>query len=568
MRLSIKVLFISTVLFVASCTQESTLSKNEPTFKTTIIHINDHHSHIDADEMTLSIDGKEIKAKIGGFANVVSQIKSLQKQSINPITLHAGDALQGTMYYTLFKGKVDAKVMNQITWDAFTLGNHEFDDGDQELSNFLNALKAPVVSSNVIASPRSPLYRKWQPYRIIKREGERIAIIGLEVAYKTKHSSRPSQYIAFKSEVESITKYVQEIEAMGINKIILLSHFGFENDQALAKQISGVDVIIDGDSHTLLGDFNMIGLKSKGKYPTIVKSLHPPVCIAQAWQYSYVVGKLHVAFDKNGVISECQGTPILLLNQNENPQLKKIAKKYPQIAMVTPDSTTQTIINRYKKELESKKQQIIATSKAYIGHNRIPNDKYNGISTLALGSTIAPLIAKSYYLKSSQANCSIQNAGGVRTGLKKGQISIDDIYKLLPYSNTLIELTMSGKQIKAILEDALSAVFENKSTGAFPYGYAIRYDIDSTQPKGNRVSSIEILNKTTQKFMPLEMTKEYVVVANSYIAEGRDGYETFKSVSKRVDTYFDYAMSFSDMIKKDKFIEPVAKEYHPIKSYR
>ncbi|MBN2826065.1 MAG: NAD nucleotidase [Campylobacterales bacterium] len=564
MHFFISILSIILLVFTG-CTQEPKAQK--PLFKTTFIHINDHHSHIDSDTLTLNVEGQEIKAQIGGFANAVTKIKALQQSSINPITLHAGDALQGTMYYTLFKGKVDAMVMNQIKWDGFTLGNHEFDDGDKVLNEFLQALNAPVISSNVVANPPSPLYKKWKPYRIIKRSGERIAIIGLDVAFKTKYSSNPSKDIHFSDEVTTVQKYVQEIEAMGINKIILLSHFGYENDQKLATQVKGIDVIIDGDSHTLLGDFAMAGLKSQGKYPTIIDTKQP-TCIAQAWQYGYVVGQLQVSFDSNGVVQECQGKPTLILNPTTNSQLKALAKQYPQLEIIQPDTKTTNLIHKYKQKLESKKRQIIATSKAYIGHNRIPKDKADGFSTLPFGSDIAPLIAKAFYLKSHHAACAIQNAGGVRTGLKKGQISIDDVYKLLPFSNTLIEIPMNGSQIQAVLEDALNAVYNNHSSGAFPYGYGIRYDIDSTQPKGKRVSNIEIMDRKTQKFLPLNPKQNYLVVTNSYIANGKDGYSTFKSIPNKIDTYYDYAMSFAQMIKKDKVVTPIARKYHPIKSFR
>lgn len=556
--------FTIMILFLLGCVPESS---KRASFRATIIHINDHHSHIDSDKMTLRVDGKEIETQIGGFAKVVSKIKSIQQNSINPITLHAGDALQGSMYYTLFKSKIDAKVINQIRWDAFTLGNHEFDDGDKELSKFLSAINAPIVSANVIANRYSPLYQKWKPYRIIKRENQKIAIIGLESSFKTKYSSNPSSHITFLDELATLKKYVKEIEAQGVNKIILLSHFGFENDQKLAKAITGIDVIIDGDSHTLMGEFNIVGLKSVDSYPKIVKSKdNHPICIAQAWQYSYIVGKLNVAFDSDGIITSCQGTPTLLL-ETTNPKLIALAKQYPQLEVVKPDKQTNKIIQKYKKELDTKKSQIVAISKTYIGHNRIPLDRVDGVSSLKYGSDIAPLIAKSFYLKSTRANCAIQNAGGVRSGVKKANISIDDIYKLLPFSNTLIELTMSGKEIKNLLEDAISAVFDNHSTGAFPYGYAIRYDIDTHQSKGNRVKNIEIMNAKTQKFMPLDNQKKYVVVTNSYIAEGKDGYTTFKSIKSRVDTYYDYAMSFSDMLKKDKYVTPLKRYYHPIKSF-
>jgi len=97
---------IGLAVFIAIFSGCSTkdISHSRP-FKTTIIHINDHHSHIDSEKIALKIDNEAIEADIGGFARVVTRINDLQKNRTNPITLHAGDALQGTMYYTVFKGK-------------------------------------------------------------------------------------------------------------------------------------------------------------------------------------------------------------------------------------------------------------------------------------------------------------------------------------------------------------------------------------------------------------------------------------------------------------------------------
>jgi 5'-nucleotidase len=156
----------------------------------------------------------------------------------------------------------------------------------------------------------------------------------------------------------------------------------------------------------------------------------------------------------------------------------------------------------------------------------------------------------------------------VRSGLNSGNITIEDVYKLLPFSNTLIEFKMSGKEVKELLEDAFSSAFDKSSSGAFAYGYGIRYDVDSKQPKGNRVSNIEVLNKTTDKFEPMDFDKQYIVVTNSYIADGKDGYEKFAAIKEKTDTYYDYAMSFVDLIKTQPNIAPVEKTYHPIKSYK
>jgi 5'-nucleotidase len=127
---------------------------------------------------------------------------------------------------------------------------------------------------------------------------------------------------------------------------------------------------------------------------------------------------------------------------------------------------------------------------------------------------------------------------------------------------------MSGKEVKELLEDAFSSTFDKSSTGAFAYGYAIRYDVDSKQSNGNRVSNIEVLNKTTDKFEPIDFDKKYIVITNSYIADGKDGYEKFVTIKDKINTYYDYAMSFVDFIKTQPNITPVCKIYHPIKSFK
>lgn len=563
---------ISLVVFIAIFSGCSTkdISQSKP-FKTTIIHINDHHSHVDSEKIALTIDNEAIEADIGGFARVVTRINQLQKTKTNPITLHAGDALQGTMYYTVFKGEVDAKLMNLVKWDAFELGNHEFDDGDEELNKFLKELNTTILASNVIANKNSPLYDRTKPYKIIEREDQKIAIIGVDVAFKTKYSSRPSKNIEFLDEIESVNKYVKELKSQGINKVILLSHFGLENDLKLASQIEGVDIIIGGDSHSLMGDYDMIGLKSSTKdYPIITRSKDGKrVCIVQAWEYSHAVGALNVKFDEFGDVKECSGYASLLFDLNtKNKKLLNAVRLYPQLDIVKEDEKALEIIKSYKSQLDKKQKEIVGYNKKYIGHNRIPFDKSDGVSSLEYGSEIAPLIAKAFYLKSKTASFAIQNAGGVRSGLNSGNITIEDVYKLLPFSNTLIEFKMSGKDIKELLEDAFSSTFDKSSSGAFAYGYGIRYDVDSKQSKGNRVSNIEVLNKTTNKFESIDFDKQYIVVTNSYIADGKDGYEKFATIKDKIDTYYDYAMSFVDLVKTQPNIAPVEKVYHPIKSFK
>ena len=238
------------------------------TLELNVIHINDHHSHLEEEKMELVLNGKKVTVNVGGMPRMIQRISDLKKANKNNLVLHAGDALSGTLYYTLFKGKADAALMNVGHFDLFALGNHEFDDGNLVLKNFLDELKIPVVSANVVPDKGSILEGKWTPYMIKKIQGQDVAIVGLDVVGKTVESSSPGKDIKFHDEVETAKKMVEELKAKGINKIIFLSHAGYEKNLEIAEKVSGIDLIITGDTHYLLGEgFKDYGLKPVAEYP-------------------------------------------------------------------------------------------------------------------------------------------------------------------------------------------------------------------------------------------------------------------------------------------------------------
>ena len=242
----------------------------------TILHINDHHSHLQADtRMNLMLVGEKTRVKSGGFPALATKFKALESNNKNVLKLHAGDAITGDLYYTLFKGKADAAMMNAICFDAFALGNHEFDDGDMGLARFLDDLNSSDCTTEVLAAnvkPElgvSPLTKKsatdyFKPYHIFERGGMKIGIIGIDIAYKTKNSSSPDATTIFEDERTTAQAEIEKLKRQGIKHIILLTHYQYKNDIALAKALTGVDVIIGGDSHTLLGDFSALGKKCNG----------------------------------------------------------------------------------------------------------------------------------------------------------------------------------------------------------------------------------------------------------------------------------------------------------------
>ena len=302
-------------------TRKKTASKNRLSAKTlelNLIHINDHHSHLEEEKMDLVLNGKKVTVNVGGMPRMIQRITDLKKSSKNNLVLHAGDALSGTLYYTLFKGKADAALMNVGHFDLFTLGNHEFDDGNTVLKNFLDELKIPVVSANVIPDKGSILEGKWTPYVIKKIDGQDVAIVGLDVVGKTIESSSPGKDIKFHDEVETAKKMVAELQAKGINKIIFLSHAGYEKNLEIAEKVSGIDVIITGDTHYLLGEsYKEYGLKPVAEYPKkIMSPAGEPVYVAEAWCYSHMVGNMKIKFNDKGVVTELKAEPTIVIGDS------------------------------------------------------------------------------------------------------------------------------------------------------------------------------------------------------------------------------------------------------------
>lgn len=109
------------------------IKQNLPTnsFELSLFHVNDIHYHISSEALTYTVNNVSKTIQTGGYARIITKLNELKSVKPNSLTLNAGDAFQGTLYYSLFKGEADAAAMNLISWDAYTLGNHEFDDGDE-----------------------------------------------------------------------------------------------------------------------------------------------------------------------------------------------------------------------------------------------------------------------------------------------------------------------------------------------------------------------------------------------------------------------------------------------------
>ena len=167
---------------------------------------------------------------------------------------------------------------------------------------------------------------------------------------------------------------------------------------------------------------------------------------------------------------------------------------------------------------------------------------------------------------SQEAEIAIQNGGGVRTDIAAGNITIGSAYTLLPFANTLTNLSMTGAEIRKVLNEAVDYSFDaSGSTGSYPYAAGLRFDVDRSRPAGSRLYNLETKVKGSSQWTPLDESRTYKVVTNSFTAQGKDNYLTFATVTARgdaVNTYLDYAQSFVDYVKqKGTLGRPAAEDY-------
>ncbi len=247
----------------------------------TIIHLNDTHSHIDPQR---SGDEKGM----GGVIEQAAYIDSVRvaEGKKNFLLLHAGDIGQGTSYFTEMEGNIEIDVMNAMKFDVTCLGNHEFDNGVDELARRLKKLKAKVVCANYDFSG-CPLKKLVKPYTIVKRAGKKIGIIGLLTDISRVVDKDIAKDFTYQDPV-AITNELAEYlkDTKNCDMVICLSHLGFNEDRELASKLKNIDLIIGGHSHTLLNDKH------------VIEDLDgEDVVVVQNWKWGLHLGQISVEWE-------------------------------------------------------------------------------------------------------------------------------------------------------------------------------------------------------------------------------------------------------------------------------
>lgn len=488
-----------------------------------------------ADNYTLTLfHTNDLHGRTDQYPQLVTTLNEAREQYGEGLLLDAGDIFSGTLYFTEFQGQDALEFMNLMGYDAFVPGNHEFDLGDpdeghQALAAFFAGAEFPILGANLdfsaapefadmLGEPVSSAPQAGMLYDgiIVEHNGEQIGIFGL--------STQDSETISSPGQI-TISDYRQAAEAMvasfeqqGVNKIIALTHLGYDsdpsvgNDLLLAEYVEGIDIIIGGHSHTKVSPPTLLTENRAGE------ALSPTV-IGQAGEYGQYIGVMQVTFDADGVVVDVSGELLAADEREADPDAAERLEPYTAVIEELRDTQVGA--------------EVIAA---------LPNPRHGRgdersvrADETALGNLITDAQLYAARKVAPETVLAIQNSGGIREALESGDASVGDLIAVQPFGNRLALLEVTGAELLETFEIALAdAPAENGGFLQVSAGVELVYD--SSKPAGERVVSLKVAQEGIQDgaqkeaMQAIDPERTYTIATNNFTATGGDSHAVLGAV--------------------------------------
>lgn len=441
------------------------------TERVVILHTNDTHSIIDP----------YFDNDLGGVIRRKALIDSVRASESNVLLVDAGDVMQGSLYFTLFEGAVEQRVMNELDYDVQIIGNHEFDNGMSKLRDYVSGLKSDLISSNYdfTATELNPYFK---PYTVKSVGDKRIGFLGVNIEPQGLIDSVKCAGVKYHNAVKaanSIAWYLKNVEH--VDAVVALTHIGYNDegnlsDVKLARETENIDVIIGGHSHTLINP-----LAKNARQSRFINRVGDTVLVAQTGKYGANVGEVVIDFAAGKI-----------------------------------DSKIITVTSRFDNRLDENLAQVIAPYKA-------PVDSIFGLKVgvaaeafdrkTSLLNWMADFVFNdAKRLTKEKIDLSLVNAGGVRSSWMAGNITKGEIMQSFPFDNYEVVLEISGANLMATL-DSIAA----------HGGNGVSRNVKAViNPEARRCESVTINGK------PINPEKTYRVATINYLANGNDHMDGLK----------------------------------------
>lgn len=447
----------------------------------------------------------DVHCEIYGYLSLSALRNELKQEYEHVGIVSSGDFLQGGSYGSISKGEYIVRIMNLVGYDAIAIGNHEFDYGLERLFELTDMLETKPLSANFMKIGEGECF---EPYSIVTYGDVKIAYIGITTPGTPEKTSFPTQfedenknpiYTFNKDNMAAVVqKNIDKARAEGADFVIALSHLGDnENDytaRALVSEIVGLDVVLDAHSHSVIESDTLIDKEGNA------------VVYSSTGTKFENIGKLVISGDKItteliSLESYTETDPVLYEG------IVQINAEYGEIANKKIADSAYDLITE-----DADGNRIIRNSETNLGN--LIADAFRTV----LGADI------SYF-----------NGGGIRTDIKAGEITYNNLLNVVPFSNTGVVVEVDGATVIKMLNVAVEAWPEED--GSFPHISGITFFVNTLGEPGDRVYNAKILNSETGKYEALELDKKYTIASINFILlEGGGGMDMFEGARVVNDT--------------------------------
>jgi 2',3'-cyclic-nucleotide 2'-phosphodiesterase (5'-nucleotidase family) len=457
----------------------------EKNFYLYVVHTNDVHGRIE--------EGPGV-----GYAKLSTLVDMGRAITNKNLLLDAGDVTHGTLLTNLFEGETAGVLLDMLGYDAVAPGNHDFNYGKDRLIEATKIAEkysdVRVLSANVLDENGNMVF---QPYQLYYFDGFTVGVIGATTPdTETKTHPKNVKGLSFMSDevVYGAQALVDEVNRRA-DYVILLGHIGLDEDgsygvtsKMIAENIKGIDLIVDGHSHSVLENGLRVG----------------DTLIVSAGEYMKYVGVVEIAVRNGKAVSEYA----LLVPASEvaDPSTSELAKQLG-ITEVKADPKVTAYVESQKKTLAKITSEIVAYTPVLLDGER------GNVRTKPtnLGNMIAAAM-----VESTGADVALTNGGGIRASIKAGDVSRGDIITVLPFNNTVVVVEVTGQDIYDALEWGYSRLPE--SNGGFPQTNNMAIVYSRFSDPGNRIKRVLINGKS------IDRNATYTLATNDFMAAGGDGY--------------------------------------------